>query len=362
MPIFTEFWKLKKVIVWNVQNYNLDKLDITFKIAYWENMKLSNFDTYKDYKVDKQKIIERTTDLDNLADLLKKLWVVVYRPEELSDFKTFKTPYSKGVLNAISSPRDRVLIYWDKIIETPPMWTKRYFENLLFYKLFFYFFDEFWFTWISAPNPFLSEDRIDMIYWKDERDFSNFDRKKYDISFDAANILKIGKDLIFNIATFNHELWADWLQRVLWKEVNVHKVYQIDDNHIDWKLNVLKPWVFLVSMDYEWKDIRSKLPEKFRNWDIIFTSDLREERKYMQDDDLTYLELCSERWADTNVLSVDENTVLCLDHAINTIDILRKNWFTVIPVQLRHCEIFWWWLHCATLDVERDDEFIDYTL
>jgi predicted transcriptional regulator len=109
---YTEFWKLKKIIVWNVQNYNLEKLDVTFKIAYWENLRYSNFESYKDYKVDKQKILERKEDLDNLAKLLESLNIEVYRPDELSNFKTFKTPYISWVLNAISNPRDLVLIYW----------------------------------------------------------------------------------------------------------------------------------------------------------------------------------------------------------------------------------------------------------
>lgn len=324
-------------------------------------MRLSNFDSYKDYKVDKEKILERKEDLDNLARIISNFWVEVYRPDELNDFITFKTLHSKGVQNAVSSPRDRVLIYGDMIIETPPVWTKRYFENQLMYNLFFSFLDNLWYTWISAPNPGLSQERLDKEYWNYVRDFQNFDRKAYDIAFDAANILKIGKDLIFNISTYNHELWADWLQRVLWPNITVHKVYQIDDNHIDGKLNVLRPWCFLSYDSSQEDELRSKLPKKFQNWDILFTDGIKP-RKYMQNDDISFLELCSERWAWTNVLSIDEETVLCLDTAIETQDLLQRNGFTVVPVQLRHSELFGGWIHCSTLDVERDDACIDYTI
>lgn len=360
MSVYTEFGKLKKIIVGNVQKYNLDTLDKTFKIAYWENLKHSNFDQFVDYKVDKQKIIERTEDLDNLAKLLEQLWVDVYRPKELKEFITFKTLYSRWVLNSVANPRDICLIHGDRIIESPPVCTKRFFESQLLYDVFFDLFDTLDYAWISAPKPLLSYDKIDSAYWKEKRDFSNFDRKKYEITFDAANILKIGKDLLFNISTYNHEVWADWLQRVLWKEYIVHKVYGLDDNHIDGKLNVLCPWVFLSYDSSSEGFLRQQLPEKFKDWKILFTEWLQED--IMRNEHATYLELCSIRWAWTNVLSIDEKTVLCLDTATETIELLEKNNFTVIPVRLRHCELFGWWIHCATLDIEREDALIDYTL
>jgi glycine amidinotransferase len=73
------------------------------------------------------------------------------------------------------------------------------------------------------------------------------------------------------------------------------------------------------------------------------------------------LELCSLRWSDVNVLSLDENKVCVIEDAIATIALLRKKWFEVIPVKMRHCEIFGWGLHCATLDIDREDACIDYT-
>lgn len=360
MTVYTEFWKLKKIIVWNVQKYNLDKLDETFKIAYWENARLSNYDEYSDYKVDKQKILDRTQDLDNLAILLEKMWVQVYRPTELTSFKTFKTPYSSWVLNSVANPRDICLIYGNKIIETPPVWTKRFFETQLLYEVFFELFDNLEYSWISAPNPLLSQARMDKDYWKYKRDFKNFDRKSFDISFDAANILKIGKDLLFNISTYNHELWADWLQNFLWKEYIVHKLYNIDDNHIDGKLNILSPGVFLSYDSASEKFLREQLPKKFKNWKILFTEWMN--RKIIESADSSLFQLMSVRWSRTNVLSVDEKTVLCLDTATETIELLQNNGYTVVPVQLRHCELFWWGLHCATLDIEREDELRDYTL
>jgi glycine amidinotransferase len=64
---------------------------------------------------------------------------------------------------------------------------------------------------------------------------------------------------------------------------------------------------------------------------------------------------------DMNVLSVDENTVLVNDDAHQTIHVLEQNGFTVVPVKLRHCELFGGGIHCSTLDTIRKDEFIDYS-
>lgn len=363
MPTYTEFWRLKEVIVWNVQNYNLKKLDITFKVAYWENLKNSHFWDFVDYQVDAQKILERTEDLDNFAKILEENWVKVRRPDELSDFKSFKTPNFSWFLTPVSNPRDKVFIYWNKIIETPALCRKRYFENQLLYKMFLDLFNNYWYVWLSAPYPPLKTENFDELFWLDERDYENFEKNNYDIAFDAAHILKIWKDLLFNISSYNHELWADWLQKILWEEVIVHKVYKLDDTHIDGKISVLRPWTFLVNNSLLQKDIKSYLPEKFHNWEIIYTADYRTYPEDFRDrEDLNFIELCSLRWADTNVLSIDENTVCVIEDAVNTIKVLEEKWFKVIPVKMRHCELFWGWLHCSTLDIDRDDEFKDYTL
>lgn len=363
MSVYTEFWKLKSVLVWNVQNYNLEKLDITFKLAYGENLKNSPFEYFKNYRVDKQKILERKQDLDSLQELLTSFWIQVYRPEELSEFKTFKIPNASGVLVPYTNPRDRVLAYGDKLIETPATCTKRYFENNLVYKLFSSLSYEKNLTWISAPHPLFEMDRIDTKYWKEKRDFLNFDRSLYDIMFDAANIIKIGKDLLFNISTYNQYVWYEWLQKILGPDVNIHPIFQLDDSHIDGKLSVLRPGVFLANNTCMEDALERYLPEKFKNWEIIYTGDYNifPDREWDDSMYIDYPQLCSMRGHDTNVLSLDENTVLVQKFATQTISLLEKKGFHVIPVQMRHPEIFWWWIHCATLDLEREDLCIDYT-
>lgn len=381
MWTYTEFGKLKEIIVWNVINFNLEKLDKTFKVGYWENLQwmerdfdsswsaLWYYDTV-DYKVDQQKIHERTEDMNNFSALLSNLGIKVTRPDELMAIKTFKTPDFFGVLTPVSNPRDRVFVYGNTIIETPAMIRKRFFENQLLYNLFQNYFLEKWFAWISAPSPSLQYSRFDANDWKEQRNYENFSNNQFDIAFDAAQMLKIGKDILFNVTSYNHENGANWMQRTLdalgtWAKV--HKVYQLDDNHIDGVLMVLKPGVFLVNNDYVKKphlhDIKKYLPEKFHNWKYIY---LEDNPDYSQNDDVLdsrttdFAKLCSIRWSYTNVLSIDEDTICVNKDAVKTIKVLEENGFKVIPVQFRHCEIFWWGLHCATLDINREWENIFY--
>jgi glycine amidinotransferase len=63
---------------------------------------------------------------------------------------------------------------------------------------------------------------------------------------------------------------------------------------------------------------------------------------------------------DVNILSLDENTVMVNKYAYGVRDILEKNHFTVIPVELDNSEVFGGGLHCSTLDLYREDEFISY--
>lgn len=384
MSSYNEFWKLREIIVGDVHNFNLDKLERTFQVGYGENMKNVkmqelwidpnlNYYSYVDYKVDEWKTTERREDLINLAKLFEELWVHVKRPDSLNKVQTFKTPEFAGVLTPVSNPRDRVFVYGKNIIETPCMIRKRYFENQLLYWIFQEYTND-GYIWISAPNPPMKNERFDFDYWLDDRDFAGFDENAYDIAFDAAQLLRIGKDILFNITSYNHELWARWMQRLLDRlepGAKVHKLYRLDDNHIDGVLSVLRPGTFLVNNDYGkrtyLKNIKDYLPEKFKNWEVIFMGDSEENNENLKkklapldSKTTTYLQLCSIRGSFTNVLSIDENTVMVNEDATNTIRILEDKGFKVVPVRLRHCELYGGGIHCATLDTKRDGDFIEY--
>ncbi|UFX83291.1 hypothetical protein [Candidatus Absconditicoccus praedator] len=352
----TERGNLKEIIVGDVENFNLKNIEETFKVLFGENLRHSTFENFKDYRVDSQKIKERQEDLDNLSELLKKLGVKVYRPERLERVKAFRGPYFKGVMSSAANPRDLIFVYKDKIIESTPGGVNRYFEKDLYYKILQEKFEE-GAVWLSAPSPSFRKGRFDFKEWDEKRDFKNFDRLKYDIVFEAAHMLKLGDDILFNISSYMHELGADWMQKVLGSDTRIHKVYYLDDNHIDGKLSALSRGIFLANNELMQKDIKNYLPKKFHDWKVIYTGE--ESGKFNHnsylDTDMNYIQLCSMRGANTNVLSISENRVLVMDYAEKTIKKLEENGFDVIPVRMRHCELFGGGLHCATLDLKRED-------
>ena len=61
------------------------------------------------------------------------------------------------------------------------------------------------------------------------------------------------------------------------------------------------------------------------------------------------------------LLSLDESKILILKEAVKTQELLYKNGFEPIPVELDNGEIFAGGIHCSTLDISREDYFIDYT-
>lgn len=356
----TEWGRLKEVIVGRELEFPERNLDLTFKAFYSSNIKHTQFENYKEYSIDKKLIRERVEDLDNLAETLSKLGVSVKRPDRVTTLQGFKTPYFQGIQSSASNVRDLTLTFRDMIIETPPLIRGRYFEN---YNL-HYIFKEYFYNgsqWLKAPIPKMEDDSFDDEDWDAKRDFENIDINKWDLGIDAAQYLKIGKDIFCNISTYNHYLGHKWMERILGPDVNIHMIDSMVDNHMDGNILPLKPGVFLVNESTLTKPIQEYLPEKFRNWTFLNSDTGDKLEKNYDQYDTPFIQLASYRGMDMNVLSIDENTVLVNSDAENTIKVLEKNSFKVIPIQLRHCELFGGGIHCSTLDTVREDEFRDYS-
>lgn len=363
----TEFGRLKEIVVGVELELEERVMDFTFKNMYRDNLGLSNiYDcTIDKYKINKRYINERISDLNMLAEQLQSHNIEVHRPDKVKVLDTIKTPTYKTVTSSASNVRDITLVHNNCIIETPLLVRNRTFENLAMQSIFTKKMQE-GVGWIRAPHTNLTSNSIDTNDWKNQRNFGEIP-KKHEMGIDAAHCLKIGVDVICNVATYNHYLGFLWLKRIN-PGVNYHMV-KICDSHIDGTLMVLRPGVFMVNdFKYTTAHIRNELPEKFKSWDIIKIGDESKE-PYKDEDDLyskinneLKYNLASSRGMDVNVLSIDERKVMCLDKANKTMDILDKNGFEPIPIKLRHGEIFAGGIHCSTLDLKRDDELIDYTV
>ena len=362
--VYTEFGKLKEIIVGRELKFSERQLDFTIKNMYSENLKLCNVyaDNFDYYSLSKELINHRNKQLDNLSSLLEYHDVKVFRPDEMNNVVIAKTPDFSMIQSSASNVRDITLVYGDTIIETPILVQNRLFENTLMYDIFKEKQLE-GYNWIKAPYTKLNNNTLDINNWEEDRDFNNIP-PQYEMGFDAANIIKIGSDLICNVSTYNQYLGYVWLKKLftrLFPNINMHMI-KVADSHIDGTLLPLKSGVFLANNVFIGKELENQLPKKFKNWKILYTND------YYQKDDLYWKEiysnpikLASTRGMDTNVLSLDESKILILKEAVKTQELLYKNGFEPIPVELDNGEIFAGGIHCSTLDISREDYFIDYT-
>ena len=59
---------------------------------------------------------------------------------------------------------------------------------------------------------------MDLSPWNTVRDYTAFDKLKYAPAIDGAQFLRIGKDVIVNINSYNHYLGYLWVKSFLsWK-------------------------------------------------------------------------------------------------------------------------------------------------
>ena len=348
----TSFGKLKTVVVGRELEINQRIVDLTFKLFYKENLKQELYDEdVSYYKISTELLQQRNTELDNLAKTLSMLGVNVRRPERLNRLVKFQTPFFKSECSSASNVRDITLVYGNKIIEMPMTVRNRYFENMLLYNVFNEAYDNGnGGMWIKAPNTYLSNASIDTNDWKLPRDFNNIP-SGLQMAIDGAQFIRIGKDAIVNVSTYNHWLGLNWIKS-FFNDVTFH-VMKIADNHIDGALICLRPGTFLVNPLY--KDaIDKQLPEKFKSWKQIVPC-IAEYPKVDNN-----IALASQEGMDINILSIDQNTVLVNKRSINVIRALEQEKFNVITVELNNCELFGGGIHCSTLDIQREDDMISY--
>jgi len=353
----TSFGKLKEVIVGRELSLTKRLADRTFQQFYKEAINESVygklFDNGDMYSVNQDLIDIRNEQLDNLAKTLENEGVIVYRPDKVTKITQIKTPTFTTELSSCSNVRDVTLVYGNKIVETPTYVRNRYFENISMYDIFdkSYNYGEGG-QWIKSPFTKLSDERVDFSDWNTERDYENFDKSKYDMAIDGAQFLRIGKDCIVNVNSYNHYLGYLWVKS-LFPETDFHMI-SVADNHIDGAIVALREGVFLV--DHKYKHIKDLLPEKFQNWTFLIPEEYRDNIDNTNKTNVS-ISLASSRGMDINILSIDENTVIVNEDAYSVIKILEDNNFKCIKIKLENGEIFGGGIHCSTLDLVREDEY-----
>jgi len=329
-------------------------------------------------------------DLNGLATILQKLGVIVHRPQPFNLSNIYSSPFWCSNSNNLYNARDLNLVVGNSVIESPSYLASRYFESTGLYEIFYKYFEK-GFKWIAGPKPKLNYE-VKLPYFKDndnlkltsedikhktltEGRLEKFHRlAEKEIVFEAANTLRMGKDLLYLVSSSGNLLGAKWLQSVLGNDYKVHITKDIyRSSHIDSTLMALKPGLILVNSV---RVNEKNCPEIFKKWEKIYFEEVaptsETELKIQKDirDPIAYklkelgfssnIADMASPWVGMNLLSVDQETVLIDKRQEKLISFLEKKKFKVIPVRMRHLYTQGGGIHCATLDTVRDSKLESY--
>lgn len=298
-----EYSKLRSVIVGTANNANWPSADSEFRkmeeTTRWKNSPVPSGPV-------EQSIIEQTEqELETMCNQLVAHGVEVYRPWTM-DYQAFDGMYGY-------CPRDRLLIIDDKIIDCNMRFPIRQKE-------------------IEAYG-YLPQDKIIKI-----------DDPK--AVFDAANVLRMGDDLLYLVSDSGNLAGATWLAKQF-PDKRVHVLDNIYQGvHIDSTISVLNEGTVMLNAGRITAD---KLPPIFKDWNIIWVND--KDIRPMGFYKYPY----ASKWMAMNVFSVDRKTVMMDKDQHILIDKLTNRGFTVIPSKLTHSRTLGGGFHCCTLDLWRED-------
>ena len=334
---------------------------------------------------------EVNEDLEEVRKVFVKFGAKVYRPKVYDINKMYVSPYGwSSTGNNIYNIRDLHLIVGNNVIESSSPVKNRYFEATALYNVWYKYFEE-GFKWLVAPKPTLEGDILTP-YLKDEKDriFTNEDKEykrltdgrveklhnltEKEILFEAANTVRMGRDILYLISSSGNEIGARWLQSILGTDYRVHTTREIyRSSHIDSTILCLRPGLVLLNST---RVNEKNCPKIFDKWDKIWFTDVahmtKEEIDYqknyrdkitLQLKDLGFesnLQVLGSPWVGMNVFSLDPNTVLVDHRQTKLIKVLEKHKMTPIPIKLRHCYTHGGGIHCATLDTVRDSKLESY--
>lgn len=304
------------------------------------------------------------TQLDNLCKILEQHGVKVDRPTPLQWNQAVVTPhFMTGSMFGCMPPRDVLLTIGNEIIAAPMSFRSRYFEYLAYSPILRKYFDEDPdFKWISAPRPELGDASYDMHYFDgDVTEEVLLERTaklhmvttEHEILFDAADVMRVGKDLFCQHGLTTNRKAMEWLRRQ-YPDFRVHAVNFPGDPypiHIDATFVPLRPGLIINNPTRKLPVEQRKIFEA-NGWEIVDAA---------QPAHGTPPPLCySSVWLSMNCLVLDHKTVLVEASEVYQMEQMDKLGMNVIPVPFRDAYPFGGGLHCATADVYREGSCEDY--
>lgn len=313
---------------------------------------------------------EVNEDLQGLCDVAQKFGATVLRPNSSYVAKPFSTPDWSASGDRMYNMRDLHLVVGDSVIESPSQERHRQIEANGLHDIWYDYFRQ-GCRWIAAPKPKLRGEYMVTFHENGQR---HQKLTEEEILFEAANIVRVGKDLLYLVSRSGNYLGAQWIQRILGSEYRVHTTEEIyRASHIDSTVMCLKPGLVL----FNGSRVNSKnCPKIFETWDKIYFSDIvptpvstlefhestrkRAHRELAKLGITTDIDHLASDWIGMNFLSLDQETVIVDSRQTALIKILESYKLTTIPIPFRHAHLMKGGIHCSTLDTVRDSKLESY--
>jgi len=332
-----EWDQLEEVIVGNPLRARFPTADLSTRLAEFPGRSLEELPQgpFPEW------IIEETEeDLDAFVAVLEASGVTVKRPETWPHEATFSTMHweSQGYYNYC--PRDIMLVIGDRIIETPNVIRSRALETFSYREMMVEYLKS-GAKWFSAPRPML----LDSLF---EVDLDKPTPRNDEPAFDAANVLRLGRDLIYLVSSTGNEMGGQWLQTILGDDFRVHFLKDVYyGSHIDSTFVALRPGLMLCNPA---RLSDETLPGILKQWEIIYSPPIENAGRY----DAEYLsKSIGSKWIEMNLFSINPDLVVVDQDQSALIRLLEKQGLDVIPLKLRHSKMLGGGFHCITLDIRR---------
>jgi len=301
--------------------------------------------------------------LDNLARVLSERGIAVSRPERVDWTRPIRTPHFE-VANqyCTTCPRDVLATVGNMVVEASMSRRDRYFEVDAVRPLI----RELWradpaMLWKAAPKPSMADEMYKPGWWALTQSERYARMHEYDFAiteeepiFDAADIMRCGKDLFVQLSMTCNRAGIEWLRRELAPHgVRVHTVrfpYDLAPSHLDCTFVPLRPGLVLTNPE---RPVLEEDAALFRanGWRFIDAPPPTNPSRPWASQ--------SSKWLSMNVLSLSPTCVVAEEQEVDLHALLEAEGFEVVKVPFRAVYEFGGGLHCATWDVCRDDSAED---
>jgi len=360
---WNEWDPLKHVIVGRAEGTMVQAPEIAVQRAWPEyGFNLGDYGPYPE-----EMTAMAVEQMDNFAKILESRGIRVDRPTPIDFSQKVSTPdWEQDSMFGCMPPRDLLLTIGNQMVEATMSFRSRWFEYLCYRPLLEqYFKEDPNFHYLSAPKPRLNEDTYKKDWYAKWNALSEEEKwaqaevgdcwipTNKEPLFDAADVVRFGKDLFVQNSMVTNVAGIEWLRRQ-YPDHRVHEVRyrELKPWHMDSTLIPLRPGLVMINpVRTPLVAAQAELFEK-NGWEVLLApkSVLTKKRP------MTFCSI----WLNMNLLVLDPKTVCVEASETPVMELLDKHGFEVIPVPFYEVSPFGGGLHCSTADVYREGTLEDY--